>query len=133
METPAEKSAEPGKDPAPVEKKDETAQEEIDASDQTEPRISQTDGIKIVLQSRLIVLSPLRFEDFPLTRVLINSNFRAPTEYQSLIMAKLINAIIARSRLTPEEMEILRSNLLRTYHVISSAIEKALVELISEE
>lgn len=97
--------------------------------------LTQNDGIKIILQSRLIVLSPLTFEDFPLTRVLLNSNHHAPTEYQSLIMAKLINNILARSKLTPDEMAILRGStsqdLLRTYHTIGAAVERALTEVLS--
>ncbi len=97
--------------------------------------LTQNDGIKVILQSRLIVLSPLIFEDFPLTRVLVNSNLRTPTEYQSLIMAKLINNIIARSRLTPEETAILRGStprdMLRTYHTIGAAVEMALAEMMS--
>jgi hypothetical protein len=97
--------------------------------------LTQNDGIKVILQSRLIVLSPLTFEDFPLTRVLVNSNLRTPTEYQSLIMAKLINNILARSKLTPEETAILRGgssqDLLRTYHTIGAAVEGALTEILS--
>jgi hypothetical protein len=93
--------------------------------------LTQRVNIKIVLQSKLILLSPLKFEDYPLTRVLSNSNFQAPTEYQSLVMAKLINTILARSKLTPGEMDVLREDLLKTYHVIGSAIEKALTEVLT--
>jgi hypothetical protein len=110
---------------------------EEELSDEAIQRMTLThnDGIKVILQSRLIVLSPLTFEDFPLTRVLVNSNLRTPTEYQSLIMAKLINNILARSKLTPEETAILRGStsqdLLRTYHTIGAAVEGALTEILS--
>ncbi len=97
--------------------------------------LTQLDGIKVIIQSRLIVLSPLKFEDYPLTRVLEHADMRAPTEYQSLVMAKLINSIIARSKLTPEEITILRGStsqdLLRTYHTIGAAVERAMVEILS--
>jgi hypothetical protein len=97
--------------------------------------LTQLDGIKVIIQSRIIVLSPLKFEDYPLTRVLEHADMRAPTEYQSLVMAKLINSIIARSKLTPEEISILRGSssqdLLRTYHTIGSAVERAIAEILS--
>lgn len=126
METPAtEKPDEKGTS-------QETPEEEITEEAAQQMLLSQRDGIKIVLQSKLITLSPLKFEDYPLTRVLVNSNFQAPTEYQSLIMAKLINSILARSKLTPEEMDILKVDLLKTYHVIGAAVEKALIEILSD-
>ncbi len=97
--------------------------------------LTQLDGIKVIIQSRLIVLSPLKFEDYPLTRVLEHADMSAPTEYQSLVMAKLINSIIARSKLTTEEISILRGStsqdLLRTYHTIGAAVERAMVEILS--
>ncbi|MFZ3169243.1 MAG: hypothetical protein WA130_16645 [Candidatus Methanoperedens sp.] len=97
--------------------------------------LTQLDGIKVILHSRLIVLSPLKFEDYPLTRVLEHADMSAPTEYQSLVMAKLINSIIARSKLTPEEISILRGStsqdLLRTYHTIGAAVERAIAEILS--
>ena len=97
--------------------------------------LTQLDGIKVIIQSRIIVLSPLKFEDYPLTRVLEHADMRAPTEYQSLVMAKLINSIIARSKLTPEEISILRGStsqdLLRTYHTIGAAVERAIAEILS--
>jgi hypothetical protein len=97
--------------------------------------LTQLDGIKVIIQSRIIVLSPLKFEDYPLTRVLEHADMSAPTEYQSLVMAKLINSIIARSKLTPEEISILRGStsqdLLRTYHTIGSAVERAIAEILS--
>ena len=97
--------------------------------------LTQLDGIKVIIQSRIIVLSPLKFEDYPLTRVLEHADMRAPTEYQSLVMAKLINSIIARSKITPEEISILRGStsqdLLRTYHTIGAAVERAIAEILS--
>jgi len=97
--------------------------------------LTQLDGIKVIIQSRLIVLSALKFEDYPLTRVLEHADMSAPTEYQSLVMAKLINSIIARSKITPEEISILRGSnsqdLLRTYHTIGSAVERAIAEILS--
>lgn len=97
--------------------------------------LTQLDGIKVIIHSRLIVLSPLKFEDYPLTRVLEHADMSAPTEYQSLVMAKLINSIIARSKLTPEEISILRGStsqdLLRTYHTIGAAVERAIAEILS--
>ncbi len=97
--------------------------------------LTQLDGIKVIIHSKLIVLSPLKFEDYPLTRVLEHADMSAPTEYQSLVMAKLINSIIARSKLTPEEISILRGStsqdLLRTYHTIGSAVERAIAEILS--
>ena len=97
--------------------------------------LTQLDGIKVIIQSKLIVLSPLKFEDYPLTRVLEHADMSAPTEYQSLVMAKLINSIIARSKLTPDEIAILKGStsqdLLRTYHTIGSAVERAMAEILS--
>lgn len=126
METPVET-----KTPASQETPAPAAPEEMPGEDVV---FTQMDGIKVILQNRLIVLSPLRFEDYPLTRVLEHADMRAPTEYQSIIMAKLINSIIARSKLTPEEMGILRGSssqdLLRTYHTIGAAVERALAEIL---
>jgi hypothetical protein len=124
MEAGQEKDGVKGEHPDPEET--EVSEEEL-----REMLLTQRVNIKIVLQSKLILLSPLKFEDYPLTRVLSNSNFQAPTEYQSLVMAKLINTILARSKLTPGEMDVLRGDLLKTYHVIGSAIEKALTEVLT--
>lgn len=125
MEPGQEKERVPGEQPDPEET-------EISEEESREVLLTQRDNVKIVLQSKLILLSPLKFEDYPLTRVLSNSNFQAPTEYQSLVMAKLINTILARSKLTPGEMDVLRGDLLKTYHVIGSAIEKALTEVLTD-
>ena len=115
---------------SPVEEKGEITEEAA-----KQMLLTQLDGIKVIIQSRLIVLSPLKFEDYPLTRVLEHADMRAPTEYQSLVMAKLINSIIARSKLTTEEISILRGStsqdLLRTYHTIGAAVERAMVEILS--
>lgn len=107
-------------------------EEEVSEEEAQQMLLSQRDGIKIILRSKLITLSPLRLEDFPLTRVLSNSNFQVPTEYQSLIMAKLINAILSRSKLTLEETGALKDDQLKTYHVIGTAIEKALFEILTD-
>jgi len=125
MEAGQEKDGVKGEQPDPEET--EVSEEEL-----REMLLTQRVNIKIVLQSKLILLSPLKFEDYPLTRVLSNSNFQAPTEYQSLVMAKLINTILARSKLTPGEMDVLREDLLKTYHVIGSAIKKALTEVLTD-
>ena len=117
-------------DTTPAEEKEEITEEVA-----KQMLLTQLDGIKVIIQSKLIVLSPLKFEDYPLTRVLEHADMSAPTEYQSLVMAKLINSIIARSKLTPEEISILRGStsqdLLRTYHTIGSAVERAIAEILS--
>lgn len=116
---------------------EESAEENDEITEEVAKKmlLTQLDGIKVIIQSRLIVLSALKFEDYPLTRVLEHADMRAPTEYQSLVMAKLINSIIARSKLTPEEISILRGStsqdLLRTYHTIGSAVERAIAEILS--
>ncbi len=128
METTGTEKAET--DATSVEEKDEITEEVA-----KKMLLTQLDGIKIIIQSRIIVLSPLKFEDYPLTRVLEHADTSAPTEYQSLVMAKLINSIIARSKLTPEEISILRGStsqdLLRTYHTIGAAVERAIAEILS--
>ena len=133
METPEQKGVNKPADQETSESNPAT-QEEPSNEDAQQTMLTQRDGIKIILQNRLIVLSPLKFEDFPLTRVLEHTDMRTPTEYHSVIMAKLINNILARSKLTPEELEILRGStsqdLLRTYHTIGIAIEKALTEML---
>src|SRR4030066_623275 len=115
---------------SPVEGRDEITEEVA-----KKMLLTQLDGIKVIIQSRIIVLSALKFEDYPLTRVLEHADMRAPTEYQSLVMAKLINSIIHKSKLTPEEISILRGStsqdLLRTYHTIGAAVERAMVEILS--
>ncbi len=116
---------------------EESAEEKNEITEEVAKKmlLTQLDGIKVIIQSRLIVLSALKFEDYPLTRVLEHADMSAPTEYQSLVMAKLINSIIARSKLTPEEITILRGStsqdLLRTYHTIGAAVERAMVEILS--
>ena len=116
---------------------EESAEEKDEITEEVAKKmlLTQLDGIKVIIHSRLIVLSPLKFEDYPLTRVLEHADMSAPTEYQSLVMAKLINSIIARSKLTPEEISILRGStsqdLLRTYHTIGAAVERAIAEILS--
>ena len=116
---------------------EESAEEKDEITEEVAKKmlLTQLDGIKVIIQSRIIVLSPLKFEDYPLTRVLEHADMRAPTEYQSLVMAKLINSIIARSKITPEEISILRGStsqdLLRTYHTIGAAVERAIAEILS--
>jgi len=116
---------------------EESAEEKDEITEEVAKKmlLTQLDGIKVIIQSRIIVLSPLKFEDYPLTRVLEHADMRAPTEYQSLVMAKLINSIIARSKLTPEEISILRGStsqdMLRTYHTIGAAVERAIEEILS--
>lgn len=116
---------------------EESAEEKDEITEEVAKKmlLTQLDGIKVIIQSRIIVLSPLKFEDYPLTRVLEHADMRAPTEYQSLVMAKLINSIIARSKITPEEISILRGltsqDLLRTYHTIGAAVERAIAEILS--
>jgi hypothetical protein len=116
---------------------EESAEEKDEITEEVAKKmlLTQLDGIKVIIHSRLIVLSPLKFEDYPLTRVLEHADMSAPTEYQSLVMAKLINSIIARSKLTPEEISILRGStsqdLLRIYHTIGSAVERAIAEILS--
>jgi len=116
---------------------EESAEEKDEITEEVAEKmlLTQLDGIKVIIQSRIIVLSALKFEDYPLTRVLEHADMRAPTEYQSLVMAKLINSIIARSKITPEEISILRGStsqdLLRTYHTIGTAVERAIAEILS--
>lgn len=97
---------------------------------QPQPQNAQ-EGIQVIIGGRIITLSPLLFEDFPLTYIIERSDIRNPTEQQAMAMVKLINKIISRSRLTPEEIELLRGRsqqeLLRTYHQIAGAIERTLL------
>lgn len=113
----------------------ENPEEEIEQPEQIEQETQQLEdiqeGIPVFINNQVITLSPLLFEDFPLTYIIEHGDIRNPTEQQAVTMVKLINKLLSRSRLTPEETELLRGKsqqeLLRNYHIIAAAIERTLL------
>ncbi len=85
----------------------------------------------VVLHGQAIQLSSLRPAEnpvafFPLIRVILGGNPSMPTEYQATAMARLVQMVISRSEIRPEQLELLRRDPLKTYLAISAAIEHEL-------
>lgn len=104
------------------------AEQEIQEMQQQENTL---EGIPVLINDKVITLSPLLFEDFTLTYIIERGDMRNPNEQQAVTMVKLINKLLSRSRLTPEEIGLLKGNseqeLLRNYHIIAAAIERTLL------
>ncbi|MDW7727000.1 MAG: hypothetical protein SCH70_07795 [Candidatus Methanoperedens sp.] len=98
---------------------------------ETQQQENVQEGIPVLINDKVITLSPLLFEDFTLTYIIERGDMRNPTEQQAVTMVKLINKLLSRSRLTPEEIGLLKGNseqeLLRNYHIIAAAIERTLL------
>lgn len=82
----------------------------------------------VVLAGQAIPLSSLRPPEnpvafFPLIRVILGGNPSMPTEYQATAMARLVQMVIARSKLAPEHLELLKQDPLKTYLAVSAVIE----------
>jgi hypothetical protein len=85
----------------------------------------------VVLGGQAIPLSSLRPPEnpvafFPLIRVILGGNPSMPNEYQATAMARLVQMVIARSQIMPEQLELLRRDPLKTYLAISAVIEHEL-------
>jgi hypothetical protein len=103
----------------------------LDQSPEGADALQEQEGLAIVLDNQAIVLSSLALQDFPLIRVILGGQPSSPSEYQAMAMAKLIQIIIGRTKLKPEQLEILRREPLKTYLAVSSAIERQLAILMS--
>ncbi len=91
-------------------------------------------GLVVVLCGQAIQLSSLRPPEnpvafFSLIRVILGGNPSMPTEYQATAMARLVQVVIARSKLRPEQLEFLRRDPLKTYLAVSAAIEHELAAI----
>lgn len=89
----------------------------------------------VVLDGQAIPLSSLRPPEnpvafFPLIRVILGGNPLMPTEYQSTAMMKLVQMVIARSKITPEQLEVMKRDPLKTYLAVSAAIEHELAAIM---
>lgn len=94
-------------------------------------------GLVVVLGGQVINLSSLRPPEnpvafFPLIRVILGGNPSMPTEYQATAMARLVQTVIARSKVRPEQLELLRRDPLKTYLAVSAAIERELATLLND-
>ncbi len=113
----------------------ETAQEErMDGGGtgaEAPERPQELGRLVVVLAGQAIPLSSLRPSEnpvafFPLIRVILGGTPSLPTEYQATAMARLVQMVVARSELRPEQLELLKRDPLKTYLAVSSAIEHEL-------
>lgn len=82
-------------------------------------------GLAVVLGGQLIHLAALGVQDFPLIDIIIGGT---PASVLDRAKAKfsLIGMVISRSKLTPEQVEILKLDPLGTYKAVSAAITQEL-------
>jgi hypothetical protein len=82
-------------------------------------------GLVVVLGGQLIGLEALGVQDFLLIDI-ITGGTPAGTLDRAKAKQSLIGSVISRSKLTPEQVEILKSDPLRTYKAVGMAITQEL-------
>lgn len=82
-------------------------------------------GLAVVLCGQLIRLAALGVQDFPLIDIITGGTPASPLD-RSRVKFSLISSVISRSKLTPEQVEILKLDPLRTYKAVSAAITQEL-------
>ena len=78
-------------------------------------------GLAVVLSGQLIQLSALGVQDFPLIDI-ITGGTPASVLDRSKAKYGLISSVLSRSKLTPEQVEILKLDPLGTYKAVSAVI-----------
>ena len=82
-------------------------------------------GLVVVLGGQLIQLESLNVQDFLLIDI-ITGGTPAGTLDRAKAKQSLIGSVISRSKLTPEQVEIMKSDPLRTYKAVGMAITQEL-------
>ena len=82
-------------------------------------------GLAVVLGGQLIQLAALGVQDFPLIDI-ITGGTPASVLDRSRAKFSLIGSVLSRSKLTPEQVEILKLDPLGTYKAVSAAITQEL-------
>ena len=82
-------------------------------------------GLVVVLSGQLIQLEALNVQDFLLIDI-ITGGTPAGTLDRAKAKQSLIGSVISRSKLTPEQVEIMKSDPLRTYKAVGMAITQEL-------
>ena len=82
-------------------------------------------GLVVVLGGQLIQLEALNVQDFLLIDI-ITGGTPAGALDRAKAKSSLIGSVISRSKLTPEQVEILKRDPLRTYKAIGMAITQEL-------
>jgi hypothetical protein len=82
-------------------------------------------GLVVVLGGQLIRLEALNVQDFLLIDI-ITGGTPAGTLDRAKAKQSLISSVISRSKLTTEQVEILKSDLLKTYKAVGMAITQEL-------
>ncbi len=82
-------------------------------------------GLVVVLGEEVIQLSPLGVQDFALVDIVTGGT---PASAYDRAQAKnaLIGLVLSRSKLTTEQVEILKADPLATYRAVSAAITREL-------
>jgi hypothetical protein len=87
--------------------------------------LPEQSGLVVVLGGQLIQLEALNVQDFLLIDI-ITGGTPAGTLDRAKAKQSLIGSVISRSKLTPEQVEILKSDPLRTYKAVGMAITQEL-------
>ena len=87
--------------------------------------LQEQSGLAMVLGGQLIQLSALSVQDFPLIDI-ITGGTPAGVLDRSKAKFSLIGSVISRSKLTPEQVEILKLDPLGTYKAVSAVITQEL-------
>ncbi len=78
-------------------------------------------GLAVVLGGQLIQLAALGVQDFPLIDIITGGTPAGVLE-RARAKSDLIGSVLSRSRLTPEQVEILKLDPLGTYRSVGAAI-----------
>ncbi|WAM22343.1 MAG: hypothetical protein OI717_00010 (plasmid) [Candidatus Methanoperedens sp.] len=87
--------------------------------------LPEQSGLVVVLGGQLIQLESLNVQDFLLIDI-ITGGTPAGALDRAKAKQSLIVSVISRSKLTPEQVEILKSDPLRTYKAVGMAITQEL-------
>ena len=87
--------------------------------------LPEQSGLVVVLGGQLIQLESLNVQDFLLIDI-ITGGTPAGTLDRAKAKQSLIGSVISRSKLTPEQVEIMKSDPLRTYKAVGMAITQEL-------
>jgi hypothetical protein len=87
--------------------------------------LPEQSGLVVVLGGQLIQLESLNVQDFLLIDIITGGTPAGPLD-RAKAKQSLIGSVISRSKLTPEQVEILKSDPLRTYKAVGMAITQEL-------
>jgi hypothetical protein len=101
------------------------AEKEQEIGAEAPESLQEQSGLVVVLGGKLIQLESLNVQDFLLIDI-ITGGTPAGTLDRAKAKQSLIGSVISRSKLTPEQVEILKSDPLRTYKAVGMAITQEL-------